>query len=497
MSAPSRACAPRFVRRVLPACVVLFAAACSGGDGTPTEAPSPPTPTVTYSITVASATVAIGGSVTRTAIVKDGSGTVRTPVVTWSSDNPSVATVSPAGLVTGVAAGTATLKASALGSAGSVAITVSNLAFTDLFVGSRSGCARTAGGPLSCWGNNGPGIIGSLPDDEICYVDLFCSTTPRIGIISPAFAQVTMAFAHACGLTAAGVAYCWGRNDTNQLGAASSETCQVKTDPTLCSHVPLLVEGGHTFATLSAGSEGGQTCGVKVDGAAWCWPAATTGSNRAPVAVQGGLAFTSVVTGTLHSCGLTAAGAAYCWGSSDLGPIGTAGAASQNPAAVSGGLVFKSLSAAFDHTCGITGTGTAYCWGANAFGQIGDGTTIARSVPTAVTGTLQFQMISAGHDHTCGVTTTGAAYCWGANVDAGGILGGQLGDGSKTSRLAPVAVARGLIFADVQAARAFSCGRTTNGRIYCWGGNRFGNLGIGAFGTGDFVTSPVGLGGAP
>ena len=481
--------------------VAARAAACAllvggcGGDKAPT-APPPATPTVTYTITVAPATVAIGGSVPRSAVVKDGSGNVSTPIVTWSSDNTAVATVSPAGMVTGIAAGMAMLKASANGATGSAAITVSTLAFTDLSVGSRSACARTASGSLYCWGNNGPGAIGSLPDDEICYVDLFCSTTPRIGITSPVLTRLTMASAHSCGITAAGVAYCWGRNDGNQLGATSSETCQVKTAPTPCSHVPLIVEGGHTFSALSTGSEGGQTCGLGTDGAAWCWPAAATGSNRAPTAVPGGLSFTSIVTGTVHTCGLTASGAVYCWGSSDLGPIGTSGPASQNPAAVSGGLVFTSISAAYDHTCGITGTGTAYCWGANASGQIGDGTTTARAVPTAVAGTLLFMALSAGHDHTCGVTTSGAAYCWGANVDAGGILGGQLGDGSKTSRQTPVPVARGLSFAEVHAGRGFSCGRTPTGRIYCWGGNRFGNLGIGMFGVGEFVTAPVGLGGA-
>ena len=486
----------RVIMAVCAAVSALLVGGCGGDTTTPTTA-TPPTPTITYSITVAPATVAIGGSVPRTAVVKDGSGNVSTPIVTWSSDNPSVATVSPAGLVTGVAAGAATLKASANGATGSAAITVANLAFTDLYVGARSGCGHTASGALYCWGNNGAGVIGSVGDDEICYVDLPCSTTPRVGILSPRFTQLAMGFSHTCGITGAGVAYCWGRNDANQLGAASSETCLVLTAIIACSHVPLLVEGGHTFTALSVGSEGGQTCGLKADGAAWCWPAATTGGNRAPAPVPGGLSFTSVVTGTLHTCGLTAAGTAYCWGASDLGPIGTPGPPSPNPAAVSGGLVFKSLSAAYDHTCGIASAGAAYCWGANARGQLGDGTTTTRATPTAVAGGLSFVTISAGHDHTCGVTPSGSAYCWGANEDAGSLQGGQLGDGSKTSRLTPVPVSRGLIFADVQATRTFTCGRTTSGRIYCWGGNRYGSLGIGTFGTGDFVTAPVGVGGAP
>jgi alpha-tubulin suppressor-like RCC1 family protein len=488
----------RLKQRISLAATALLLNACGGGDSTaPPPPPPPPPPAVTYTITMAPATVAIGGSVPRTAAVKDGSGTVSTPTLTWSSENPSVATVSAAGLVTGVTAGTVTLRASANGATGSTIVTVMNLAATDLFVGSRSGCAHIAGSALYCWGNNGAGVIGSLGDDEICYVDLPCSTTPRVGVSAPLFTQLTMGAAHTCGITGAGIAYCWGRNDGNQLGAASSESCRVLAAALACSHAPVLVEGGHTFTVLSVGSEGGQTCGLTADGEAWCWGSLPTSSIRAPVAVPGSLSFTSVLTGTLHTCGLTAAGTAYCWGASDLGPIGTSGAASPNPAAVSGGLVFTLLSAAYDHTCGIASTGAAYCWGANASGQLGDGTTTTRAAPTAVAGGISFATISAGHDHTCGVTPAGKAYCWGANEDAGGNQGGQLGDGSKTSRLTPVPVSGGLTFAEVQATRNFTCGRTTSGRIYCWGGNRYGNLGIGAHGDFDFVTTPVGLAGLP
>ncbi len=94
--------------------------------------------------------------------------------------------------------------------------------------GARAVASDAATGTL-VWGNNGPGVIGSLMDDEICYVDLFCSTTPRVGVAAPIFTQFTMGHAHSCGLVATGAAYCWGRNDDNYLGAVSSETCQVKT----------------------------------------------------------------------------------------------------------------------------------------------------------------------------------------------------------------------------------------------------------------------------
>ena len=42
--------------------------------------------------------------------------------------------------------------------------------------------------------------------------------------------------------------------------------------------------------------------------------------------------------------------------------------------------------------------------------------------------------MSAGDSHTCGLTDAGAAYCWGSNRF------GNLGDGTTTQRLLPVVV---------------------------------------------------------
>ena len=86
--------------------------------------------------------------------------------------------------------------------------------------------------------------------------------------------------------------------------------------------------GGHTFATVSVGEE--HTCGVTAAGVAWCWGDNSFGrlgdgtddSTAEPVAVAGGHVFTAVDAGVSHTCGLTVTGEAYCWGRGSGGRLG-------------------------------------------------------------------------------------------------------------------------------------------------------------------------------
>jgi Regulator of chromosome condensation (RCC1) repeat len=97
---------------------------------------------------------------------------------------------------------------------------------------------------------------------------------------------------------------------------------------------------------------------------------------------------------------------------------------------------------------------------------------------------LSFRQVSAGNAHTCGVTTDNLAYCWGLN------RWGQLGDGTTTDHLTPVPVSGTLRFRHVSAGLSETCGVTTDYRAYCWGSNLFGELGDGST-TNRLVPTPV------
>ena len=246
--------------------------------------------------------------------------------------------------------------------------------------------------------------------------------------------------------------------------------------------------GGFEASAISAGDE--HTCALAPAGQAYCWGrnnngqlgnGTTTTGQEVPTAVAGGLTFASISAGAQHTCALTAAGQAYCWGSNSTGQLGDGTTTVRLvPTAVVGGLTFASISVGFFHTCGITPAGQAYCWGSNGnfnfnqlAGQLGDGTRSRRLVPTAVAGGLTFTSISAGAYHTCALTTTGQAYCWGTNET------GPLGDGTTTVRLVPTAVAGGLTFASISAGTQHTCGITLATQAYCWGSYLYGRLGVG------------------
>ncbi len=105
--------------RKFPALSLLaFALAACGGDGT---GPNAITVTVSSPIT----TVIVGASAQFTATARDANGSIVTNVPTeWTSSAPTIATVSETGLVSGVAAGQATITAKVGGSNGSLAFTV-------------------------------------------------------------------------------------------------------------------------------------------------------------------------------------------------------------------------------------------------------------------------------------------------------------------------------------------------------------------------------------
>ena len=322
-------------------------------------------------------------------------------------------------------------------------------------VAGSGSCALASGGAAFCWAVS---------------LDHALTVAPYTAAGGVTFTAISVGW-QICALATTGAAYCW--------------------DPNAGSFLP--VSGGLTFSSMST------ACGLTAAGSAYCW----TGTGT-PQIVAGAPPLVALSSGISSTCGLDATGAAYCWGDNTFGqlgattplstcyppfPIGRPCSSSTAPLAVAGGLTFTSISAGGAHTCGLTAGGSAYCWGSNDSNQLGVssrplsecGITALRAtklvpdsvactaMPTAVAGGFLFTTISSGGAHTCGLVGDGAAYCWGANDY------GQLGNGSTTPSDVPVPVSRGLRFTSINAASDHTCALTADGHLYCWGGTYCGS----------------------
>jgi len=198
----------------------------------------------------------------------------------------------------------------------------------------------------------------------------------------------------------------------------------------------------------------------------------------------------AVSSGGHHTCSLMAAGGVKCWGSNYYGELGDGtGKDSKTPVGVSrlpSGAT--AISAGYGHTCALTPGGGVKCWGENGSGQLGDGTTASyREAPVDVSGLSgEATAIAAGGWHTCAMVAAGGVMCWGDNYY------GQLGDGTRTNRHAPVGVS-GLAsgVASISAGRYHTCALMVTGGVKCWGRNVEGQLGSG--GAKRWRTTPAGV----
>ena len=132
-----------------------------------------------------------------------------------------------------------------------------------------------------------------------------------------------------------------------------------------------------------------------------------------------------------------------------------------------------------DHSLVLTKDGKVYSWGHNGHGQLGIGNTDNQSTPIEVNTTnisSSITQISAGDYHSLALAKDGKLYGWGYNGY------GQLGIGNTDTQYNPVEVNTTNITSDIvqiSAGAYHILALTKDGKLYAWGYNEDGELGIG------------------
>jgi alpha-tubulin suppressor-like RCC1 family protein len=339
----------------------------------------------------------------------------------------------------------------------------------EIKAGERHTCVLTSAGGVKCWGFNHDGQLGDgQGSDRSRPVDVVGLTT---GVKA-----ITAGWRHACAVTTAGGAKCWGNNHDGQLGDGTD------IDRNTPQNVVGLLE---KVTAIRAGER--HTCALTVSGGVKCWGNnhdgqlgdGTRKDKMAPVDVVGlASGITAMTDGWRHTCALTSAGGVKCWGSNHDGQLGDGTEIDRaSPVDVTGltsGVT--AITARWRHTCALTSAGGVKCWGNNHDGQLGDGTKHDRNTPVDVVGlTSGVKAIAAGWSHACALTTAGSMKCWGGNHE------GQLGDGTGADRKGTVDVV--IVSSGITAIATggqHTCA-VTHGAVTCWGENEDGQLGDGTF----------------
>ncbi len=189
----------------------------------------------------------------------------------------------------------------------------------------------------------------------------------------------------------------------------------------------------------------------------------------APTEVAGCLA---VAAGRFHSMALHTNGVLISWGNNNGDRLGYGGAISfRVPQRVGEGTNWSAVATGEYHTVALQQDGSLWAWGRNSDGQLGLGSRASARQPwfspQRVGTNANWKQVSAGDYHTVALQTDGSLWAWGNNSY------GNLGDGTFTTRNTPVAVQSQAVWSTLTAGGLTTMALQLDGSLWGWGYGNF------------------------
>jgi alpha-tubulin suppressor-like RCC1 family protein len=293
------------------------------------------------------------------------------------------------------------------------------------------------GDQLWCSGEDSFGLLGN--DDVVDCSEGKSKLRAKSALALPVYGlsnvrSVGMNTQHACALeggTNPGL-YCWGRNVHALFPTAATSLCS-----------PFLLDRQEFQSATQVAVGWGHACVVRDGGgSALCWGARANG--RLGDGFLGGietrpkdlslvdaqqqplvLPFVELALGTEHKCGRTKRGEVYCWGDGadgQLGPLADGESASYSPIQVAGLVGSASeLAVGPTSTCALLGDELS-CWGTAYDGTISDPT----APPFKLSGGVSVADLQLNVEgRACAIGGDQRVYCWGPETN------GELGLGAR------------------------------------------------------------------
>ncbi len=184
-------------------------------------------------------------------------------------------------------------------------------------------------------------------------------------------------------------------------------------------------------------------------------------------------------------------GTLWAWGRNNVGQLGTGNTTYRSsPVQVGALTTWVQVGGTKFSGFAIKTDGTLWAWGLNSSGQLGLGNTTNYSSPVQVGALTDWYKVDGGSAFALAIKTDGTLWGWGKNNL------GQLGDGTTTNRSSPVQIGSLTNWSSLaklqstQGCRAIK----TDGTLWAWGDNTYGELGLGDSGFSFKRSSPVQVG---
>ena len=273
----------------------------------------------------------------------------------------------------------------------------------------------------------------------------------------------------------------WGRNANGSIG-----------DGTTTQRSKPVQVAGINWSSISSSPTywNGSSSAIKTDGTLWVWGLGDDGrigdgtivSKSSPVQITG-TNWKQSACGKLHTAAIKTDGTLWLWGRNARNQLGTSNSTNYSSPVQTTSATndWKMVACGEYSTMAIKTDGTLWGWGFNTYGGIGMGETNAtldKSTPTQVGSNTTWKQVALGAYHGGAVKTDGTLWMWGYNPS----YYAAVGDGTGTDRFSPVQTAAG-----GTNWKQLSCGNNTSaciktdGTLWTWGnGVYYGCLGDGA-----------------
>jgi alpha-tubulin suppressor-like RCC1 family protein len=253
---------------------------------------------------------------------------------------------------------------------------------------------------------------------------------------------------------------------------------------------------GGNFPALAAGAN--YSLALRSDGTLWAWGADSYGSAISgqlgignapdqwyPVQVSSSTSVIGIAAGTYHSLAVTTDGRVWAWGRNTYGQLGISGTVNNpnfvnTPQLVIGGTNVVAVAAGAYHSVALTSGSAVLAWGDNDGGQLGINSQNNQPTPVQVSGSSGLAgvtAIAAGAHFTMALTSGSSVWVWGDNT------WDQCCQGSSDYGFysVPIEVINSQItnIVAIAAGDNHALALQSNGMVWTWGDNQYGELGGG------------------